>query len=79
MWTVFPDHVFCDFYGTVYSLPKQNHEPAISDYIDFSEGWTTSDGRPVDFSHISGTCTVTKKLPALTHDMTLFFFIKVPM
>ena len=73
--------IICSVIFTVlyYSLPRQNREPAISDYIDFSEGWTTSDGRPVDFSHISGTCTVTKKLPALTHDMTLFFFIKVPM
>ena len=70
--------IMCSVIFTVlyYSLPKQNHEPAISDYIDFSEGWTTSDGSPVDFSHISGTCTVTKKLPALTHDMALFFFYK---
>lgn len=45
----FPDHVFCDFTVLYYSLPRQNREPAISDYIDFSEGWTTSDGSPVDF------------------------------
>ena len=70
--------IMCSVIFTVlyYSLPRQNREPAISDYIDFSEGWTTSDGSPVDFSHISGTCTVTKKLPALTHDMALFFFYK---
>ena len=70
--------IICSVIFTVlyYSLPRQNREPAISDYIDFSEGWTTSDGRPVDFSHISGICTVTKKLPALTHDMALFFFYK---
>ena len=56
--------IMCSVIFTVlyYSLPRQNHEPAISDYADFSEGWTTSDGSPVDFSHISGTCTVTKKL-----------------
>lgn len=59
-----------------YSLPSQNREPAITDYIDFSEGWITSDGSPVNFSHISGTCTATKEIPALTQDMTFFFFYK---
>ena len=59
-----------------YSLPRQNREPAIADYIDFSEGWTAPDGSPIDFSHISGTCTATKKIPALTQDMTFFFFYK---
>ena len=40
--------IMCSVIFTVlyYSLPKQNHEPAISDYIDFSEGCTTSDGSP---------------------------------
>ena len=38
--------IMCSVIFTVlyYSLPRQNREPAISDYIDFSEGWTTSDG-----------------------------------
>ena len=40
--------IMCSVIFTVlyYSLPRQNREPAISDYIDFSEGWTTSDGSP---------------------------------
>lgn len=59
--------IMCSVIFTVlyYSLPRQNREPAISDYIDFSEGWTTSDGSPVDFSHISGTCTVIMKYAIL--------------
>ena len=59
-----------------YSLPRQNREPAITDYVDFSEGWTSPDGSPIDFSHISGTCTATKEIPPLTRDMTFFFFYK---
>ena len=44
--------IMCSVIFTVlyYSLPRQNREPAISDYIDFSEGWTTSDGSPVYYA-----------------------------
>lgn len=59
-----------------YCLPVQNRESAPPDYIDFSDGWVSSDGEPVDFSHISGTYTVTRQIPLLTQDMTLFFFYK---
>lgn len=31
---------------------------------------------PLIFPISAGICTVTKKLPALTHDMALFFFYK---
>lgn len=59
-----------------YCLPLQNREAKIGDYTDFSEGWITRDGEPADFSHISGTYIVTRQVPALTQDTTLFFFYK---
>ena len=59
-----------------YCLPAQNRESTPPDYTDFSDGWLTSDGEPADFSHISGTYTVSRQIPALTQDTTLFFFYK---
>lgn len=59
-----------------YCLPLQNRETFGTDYSDFAEGWTTENGTPADFSHISGLYTVSKKVPALSRDMTLFFFYK---
>ena len=59
-----------------YCLPVQNRETTPPDYMDFSDGWITSTGEAAEFSHISGVYTVTKELPALTQDMTLFFFYK---
>ena len=59
-----------------YCLPAQNRDVKIDDYTDFSEGWVTPDGTPADFSHISGTYTVSRQIPMLTQDTTLFFFYK---
>ncbi len=59
-----------------YCLPVQNREPKTPDYTDFSDGWVTPDGEPADFSHISGTYIVTRQVPTLTQDTTLFFFYK---
>lgn len=59
-----------------YFLPRQNREPFGTDYSDFSEGWTTEDGSYADFSHISGLYTVSRQIPTLSRDMTLFFFHK---
>lgn len=59
-----------------YCLPVQNHESIAPAYTDFSGGWTTPEGEPADFSHISGTYTVSRQLPTLTQDTTLFFFCK---
>lgn len=59
-----------------YCLPVQNREPTTPDYTDFSDGWVTPDGEPADFSHISGTYIVTRQVPTLTQDTTLFFFYK---
>ena len=59
-----------------YCLPVQNRETTPPDYADFSDGWITSAGEAADFAHISGVYTVTKEIPALTQDMTLFFFYK---
>lgn len=59
-----------------YCLPAQNRDVKIDNYTDFSEGWVTPDGTPADFSHISGTYTVSRQIPMLTQDTTLFFFYK---
>ena len=59
-----------------YCLPTQNRETMAPAYTDFSDSWITSDGEPADFSHISGTYTVSRQVPALTQDTTLFFFYK---
>lgn len=59
-----------------YCLPVQNRETMAPAYADFSDGWITSNGEPADFSHISGTYTVSRQVPALTQDTTLFFFYK---
>ena len=59
-----------------YCLPAQNREAKTDDYTDFSDGWITADGEPADFSHISGTYTVSRQIPMLTQDTTLFFFYK---
>ena len=59
-----------------YCLPAQNRETMAPAYTDFSDGWIASDGEPADFSHISGTYTVSRQVPALTQDTTLFFFYK---
>ena len=59
-----------------YCLPAQNRDVKIDDYTDFSEEWVTPDGTPADFSHISGTYTVSRQIPMLTQDTTLFFFYK---
>ena len=59
-----------------YCLPVQNRESMTPAYTDFSDEWITSDGKPADFSHISGTYTVTRQIPELTQDTTLFFFYK---
>ena len=59
-----------------YCLPAQNRDSRIDDYVDFSEGWVASDGEPADFSHISGTYIVSRQIPMLTLDTTLFFFYK---
>ena len=59
-----------------YCLPVQNRETMAPAYADFSDDWITSDGEPADFSHISGTYTVSRQVPALTQDTTLFFFYK---
>ena len=59
-----------------YCLPVQNRESMSPAYTDFSDEWITSDGKPADFSHISGTYTVTRQIPELTQDTTLFFFYK---
>lgn len=59
-----------------YCLPVQNRETMAPAYVDFSDGWITSVGEPADFSHISGTYTVSRQVPALTQDTTLFFFYK---
>lgn len=59
-----------------YCLPVQNRESMPPSYEDFSEGWVTPDGAPAAFSHISGTYIVTRQIPMLTQDTTLFFFYK---
>lgn len=59
-----------------YCLPVQNRESMTPAYTDFSDEWTTPEGKPADFSHISGTYTVTRQIPTLTQDTTLFFFYK---
>lgn len=59
-----------------YCLPGQNRESRIDDYTDFSDEWITPDGDLADFSHISGIYTVTRQIPVLTQDTTLFFFYK---
>ena len=59
-----------------YCLPVQNRESMTPAYTDFSDEWTTPEGEPADFSHISGTYTVIRQIPELAQDTTLFFFYK---
>ena len=59
-----------------YCLPVQNRESMTPAYTDFSDEWTTPEGEPADFSHISGTYTVIRQIPELSQDTTLFFFYK---
>ena len=59
-----------------YCLPVQNRESGPPDFTNFSDEWVTPEGAPADFSHISGTYTVSRQIPTLTQDTTLFFFYK---
>ena len=59
-----------------YCLPLSNKEAFGTDYSDFSEGWATEGGSAADFSHISGSYTVSRIIPQLSRDTSLFFFYK---
>lgn len=69
--------VFMILFTIVVTIIASVEEPLSPNrFSDFGEGWVTDDGKEVDFDNIGSEGTISRKVPELEHDTSLYFQVK---